>query len=131
MNKQTIFWADDDHDDWITYRMALEELASQYQIVSFYNGRELLDQLALLDPSQYPSLIILDMNMPVLSGWETLRHLKKAPHSQSIPTVVFTTSDSEVDKLLCRRFQTEMLTKPCCFDGLKKHIQQLLSFCSN
>jgi CheY-like chemotaxis protein len=50
------------------------------------NGRE---ALALLRGRERPQLILLDLSMPVMSGWEFCRHRQRDPALASIPVVVF------------------------------------------
>jgi CheY-like chemotaxis protein len=76
-----------------------------------------------------PCLIILDINMPVLDGKETLSILKNTTDYKDIPIVVFTTSESELDKLYCKKFNTEMVTKPPTFSTLSAALEKLLNFC--
>ncbi len=126
-----ILWADDDNDDLMLMREALEGIDHFHKITEVTNGREVLDHLShITDPSLYPCLIILDMNMPVLNGRETLAILKSEEKYCAIPVVVFTTSSSEMDRMFCRRFGVEMYTKPDDFLGHQQTIKKLLKFCS-
>ena len=79
--------------------------------------------------AELPCLIILDINMPVLDGKETLSILKKTDNYKDIPVVVFTTSESEIDRLYCKKFNTEMVTKPPTFKTLANVLDKLLKFC--
>ena len=67
--------------------------------------------------------------MPVLDGKETLSLIKKDKDFKSIPVVVFTTSESELDKLYCKKFNTEMVTKPPNFSTLSAALDKILGFC--
>jgi CheY-like chemotaxis protein len=127
----TILWADDDPDDIAIMREVLQNLYCGHHVVEVYNGRQALDYLqqAQEEAGQLPCLIVLDMNMPVLSGRETLVALKQDPVFKEIPTVVFTTSKSPLDKAFCERHGTDMLTKPMTFESLKEAMKQLLSLC--
>lgn len=131
MMKHTILWADDDEDDLFLFREVLQEITGEYDVLTFPDGRALLDHLKMLSVEQYPCLIILDMNMPVLTGRETLAILKSEPELQNIPVVVFTTSNSEMDRSFCARFDTAMITKPPTYATLKSMVPRLLSFCGN
>ena len=102
-----------------------------YNIVEVRNGKEALDYLKnSRENGKLPCLIILDINMPILDGKETLSILKKEEEFSSIPVVVFTTSNSELDKLFCKKFQVEMITKPPHFKSLENAVLRLLNFCS-
>lgn len=128
MSKNTILWADDDYDDLQMMREILSKKSKDFKIVEVHNGKEVLEYLKQ-DPTDRPCLIILDINMPVLDGKETLSILKSAEEYKDIPTVIFTTSESELDKLYCKKLNTEMVTKPPTFSTLNAALDKLLNFC--
>lgn len=130
MKNQHILWADDDTDDLMLMREVLHELGNNYQISEVHNGQEALDYLAKAKAKNHlPCLIILDMNMPVLDGKETLSHIRKDAELENVPVVFFTTSNSMLDKLYCQRHHVEMITKPPKFESLKEAVQKLLAYC--
>ncbi len=131
MKRNTILWADDDADDLMLMKEILLKNDRNFEIVEVRNGREALDYLEQAkQTSSLPSLIILDINMPILDGKETLSILKKTEVLKDIPVVVFTTSNSELDKLFCKKFQVEMITKPPNYKSLEKAVLRLLNFCN-
>jgi CheY-like chemotaxis protein len=130
MKNRNILWADDDMDDLMLMRHVLQDLGDSYDITEVHNGQEALDYLARArDLQNLPCLIILDMNMPVLDGKETLTRLKKDELLKNIPVVFFTTSNSQMDKLYCKHNGVEMITKPPQYANLKEAVQRLLNFC--
>jgi CheY-like chemotaxis protein len=126
MVKQTILWADDDYDDLQMMQEILLKKKGNFEIIEVHNGKEALDYL---EGAGLPCLIILDINMPVLDGKETLSILKKTNDFKDIPVVIFTTSESEMDRLYCKKFNTEMITKPPTFKTLSAVLDNLLKFC--
>ncbi|MEE0974604.1 MAG: response regulator, partial [Muribaculaceae bacterium] len=87
MNNHTILWADDEIDLLKPHIMFLKNKG--YDVVTVNNGRDALD----LAQSQHFDLIILDENMPGLTGLETLSRIKQAkPH---IPVIMITKSEEE------------------------------------
>jgi CheY-like chemotaxis protein len=128
MAKNRILWADDDYDDLQMMREILGEKNDDFEIVEVHNGKEALEYLKQ-ERKNLPCLIILDINMPVLDGKETLSILKRTQEYKDIPIVVFTTSASELDKLYCKRYNTEMVTKPPTFTTLGTALDKLLKFC--
>ena len=132
MEKKHILWADDDLDDLMLMRHVLQDIGEEYDIKEVNNGREALDYLeAVKQKDQLPCLVILDMNMPVLNGKETLNLIKKDEALKNIPLVFFTTSNSELDKMYCKRFGVEMITKPPRYNNLKDAVKRLLDYCLN
>lgn len=128
MSKKYILWADDDIDDLMLMRHVLQDIGEEYDIREVNNGSEALNYLERgKKTANLPALIILDMNMPVLNGKEALIIIKKDETLKDIPLVFFTTSNSELDKLFCRRFGVEMITKPPKYSNLKEAVKNLLA----
>lgn len=124
-----VLFVDDDPDDLMLIRQVLEELSLNLSIHEVHNGREALEYLEKArEREQLPSLIVLDINMPVMDGKETLSIIRQIPAYQDIPTVMFTTSNSDLDRLFFRKYKVEMITKPPNYDQLKEAIKRVLSF---
>ena len=135
MNKpvkhHTILWADDDLDDLMVMREVLGDIDSSHEIIEVDNGRKVMDYLHRAKLSnRFPCLIVLDMNMPILSGRDTLIALKADPLLSKIPVVIFTTSSSEKDRLFCQQYGVEMMTKPLTFSGMKEVVVKLFNLCA-
>lgn len=130
-HKHTIFWADDDMDDRMLFREVLETHAPDHRVVEFSNGQELIQALQQTPVHEHPCLIVLDMNMPVFSGRETLPLIKANATLQRIPVVIFTTSASPLDKHFCNRFQTEMITKPASLESLEQVVARFVGMCGS
>jgi len=126
-----ILCVDDDPDDREMIRDVLKACDPRFHVAEAGDGREALDYLrteeSLTNP---PCLIILDMNMPRLSGRETLAILKSEAETEAIPVVVFTTSNAAADSSFCSRFGVEMVTKPPTYDALKAIVLRFLSLVS-
>lgn len=130
MKNRHVLWADDDMDDLMLMRHVLQDLGDEYHIAEVHNGQEALDYLQGAKKGEnLPCLIILDMNMPVLDGKETLTRLKKDEILREIPVVFFTTSNSQIDKLYCKHHGVEMITKPPQYANLKEAVHKLLKYC--
>ncbi len=96
MKHKTVLLIDDDEDDQLIFRDAIKEVYSGIACLIASNGRDAYLQLEKL--SAAPSLIFLDLNMPVMNGFEFLERLKKTDRLKDIPVVIYTTSDSPLDK---------------------------------
>lgn len=126
-NQRYILWADDDKDDLAILHTVLDDIGRTYAIEEVGNGQEALDHLERAKHrNRLPSLIILDMNMPVLNGKEAMAIIKKDEVLRNIPLVFFTTSSSELDKMYCRRFGVEMVTKPPQYQTLRDTVRRML-----
>jgi len=56
---------------------------------------------AIVDEINFPKLIVLDLNMPILNGIETFRQLKNNTRYKDIPVIVYTTSVHETEREQC------------------------------
>ena len=71
MKKITILCVDDDSDDLQLLNETLKDTHADFEVIEAHNGRQALDLLQNLKKAgEHPSLIILDINMPVLNGKE-------------------------------------------------------------
>ena len=130
MKKHFILWAEDDPDDMAMFRRIVEEAEHHALVLGANDGREVLACLQLMRKEKnFPCLIILDLNMPALGGRETIGLIKQEEDLVHIPIVVFTTSNSYVDRNFCDRFKVPLFTKPTSVDELKATIRQMLRLC--
>ncbi len=109
--------ADDDDDDCMLFREALEESTLEHDLQCFANGKELMDYLRHCgkregDIAPRPDLIILDLNMPVKDGRTALHEIKEDPALKDINVMILTESKEEEDRMLCYDLGVEtFLTK--------------------
>lgn len=94
-NTKIIYIVDDDQDDRMLIRDALEEVIDHVSIIEAADGKILLDMLALRGQNSQPSLILLDINMPRMNGLETLAHIRSSPNSEHIPVLMLSTSSDQ------------------------------------
>src|SRR5215212_3775186 len=57
-----------------------------YQVVMACDGREAVEKAR----SEAPDLVLMDLNLPVLDGWEATRQLRAAPETRSVPVIALT-----------------------------------------
>lgn len=93
-----ILVVEDDDVDVMTIRRALKEIHVSNPVVRQENGE---NAIAYLRDKQnaMPCIILLDLNMPVMSGIEFLEVIKSDEHLKRIPVVVLTTSKEQEDKV--------------------------------
>lgn len=89
----TILVVDDEKDILELLKYNLEK--EGYKVLTAHNGRE-----ALKVVRQKPDLVILDIMMPELDGWEVCKAIRKDPSTAKIPVVFLTARDSEFDEVL-------------------------------
>jgi two-component system, response regulator len=127
-----LLMADDDADDRLLTKEAMEESLLLNDLRTVEDGEELMDYLyrrnRYADPasSPRPDLILLDLNMPRKDGHEAAREIKADPKLRQIPIVVLTTSRAEED--ICRSYDlgvSSYITKPVKFEGLVEVMRTL------
>ena len=127
-----ILLAEDDDDDKEFIKLALKQISSRHNVHITNNGQEAIDYLSHLHgENELPCLIVLDLNMPVLDGVQTLEKLNGVQQFQKIPKVIFTTSDSDMDKDRClSRGATDYIVKPSNMTEIVKSVEKMLQYCN-
>jgi len=130
-NKDYVMYADDDVDDHMFLRDIVHEKLPDLGILEFEHGLALLNWLEELGPDmRLPCCIILDINMPVLSGMQTLNILKAHSKFKNIPVIMFTTSSSGRDATESLLLGAEsFLTKPFDYRQFQTIADKFLQFC--
>jgi CheY-like chemotaxis protein len=106
--KHTVLVVEDEAPLRELMREALE--LSGYQVVATANGREALDALAKVD---HLCLVLLDLLMPVMNGWEFLTEIQSRPALAAVPVVVHTSEPAQAPSTA-----TRVLQKPIKLDRL-------------
>jgi two-component system, response regulator len=128
----TILMADDDPDDRMLTKRAFikSRIANNLRFVE--DGQELMDYLKrrgrYQDPatSPRPGLILLDLNMPRVSGREALEEIRADPELKPIRVVILTTSEAEEDILRSYELNAaSYIAKPVTFEGLVDVVKTL------
>ncbi len=130
MKTPDIFYVEDDADFAFFMENAVKEVNQDLKLSIVPNGTEALDKLQKLAEEDYmPGLILLDMNLPGLSGLEVLRAIKQTPRLKYIPVLFFTTSDNPKDiKASLEYGANAYLTKPEGYDKLVNCVKSLHDF---
>lgn len=114
--KHIILYAEDDKDDLELVKDAFSQYSHHIEIHHGQDGREALQVLQnLIAKNMPPCLIILDINMPGMDGRQTLIQLKQSEKTRDIPVVMFTTSNSRLDKDFAVKWGADFITKPLKF----------------
>ena len=113
----TVLIIDDDEDDRFFMQQAFKTDSAHTQVYVAAGGQQALDWLGLAH--SLPDVILLDLNMPTMNGFEVLKQLKQSALYQSVPVVVLTTSEADSDQQQARQLgATEFITKPTTALGL-------------
>lgn len=95
-----------------------------YEVVSVYNGRQALEKL---DSGETFDLMLLDVMMPDMNGWETLKAIRKSPSYKDIP-IIMVTAVSEDQKMISglKIGADDYIVKPFILPNLLARIEAVL-----
>ena len=121
MERKRILIADDEEDVVTTLQFTLEK--EGYQCLTAYDGKEALDKAK----RENPDLIILDIMMPKMNGYEVSRLLKFDARFKHIPIVMLTARTQAKDKEIGRDTGADVyITKPFEMDDLVSTVHNIL-----
>lgn len=95
--KSKIVMVDDDSEDVFFVRKALSSASDDIVFDAVDSGIRFLETLNKSD-SPKPDLILLDINMPRMNGYDVLAALKEESQWENLPVIMLTTSSSEIDR---------------------------------
>ncbi|HEY0547946.1 MAG TPA: response regulator [Verrucomicrobiae bacterium] len=133
--KCNILIVDDDENDIFFAKRAFTEINVHCTFQVLKNGQEAVDYLAGQGPYAdrqkfpLPMMILLDINMPIMDGFQVLEWLRKRPGIKVIPTLVFSSSDVPSD--ITRAYElgaNSFMTKSVTYDGLLLKLQTLSQY---
>ena len=103
MNLSPVLYVEDEEDDVFLVRHAFKEAGVCHPLISVPDGEEALEYLGgvgkYADRAGYPvpSLLLLDINMPKLSGLEVLKWLRAQREYRGLPALVLSSSSQDAD----------------------------------
>jgi CheY-like chemotaxis protein len=132
----TILMIEDDDGHARLIEKNIRRAGVNNEIIPFVNGTDALAYLFGQDGSGTVStnrhyLILLDLNLPDMTGVSILEKVKANPHTKRTPVVVLTTTDDEREIQRCYDLGANVyITKPVDYDGFANAIRQLGMFFS-
>lgn len=129
-DRTSIFVVDDDKEDQSILGDYFSEVGIAEKVIYFENGEMVLNFLeAIHDDEHLPNLIVLDLNMPILNGTQTLLQLKREPRFKKIPVIIFSTSENENERRKCLSYgAVDYMVKPMSYDEGKKIAERFAEF---
>ncbi len=104
--------------------MARQELKEEYEVTPVISGEQALQFLE----KRIPDLILLDINMPVMDGKETLTRIKANPVWSNIPVIFLTSDESSETEAECLRLGAEdYIRKPFVAKVMKSRIERVIN----
>jgi len=135
-NPVTIIMVEDDEGHARLIERNIRRSGVNNEIIPFSNGTEALDYLFGIDGSGLKHngkalLILLDLNLPDMTGIDILRRVKENKYLKSAPVVILTTTDDSQEIKRCYELGCNVyITKPVNYDSFANAIRQLGLFFS-
>ena len=132
MDEPIILLVEDNDDDVALTKRALENSHIGNAVVVVSDGQEALDWLfctgtyAGRDPCIQPALVLLDLGLPKVSGFDVLRRIRENARTRCLPVVVFATSGHEENVLRSYQLQVNSyIQKPVSYEQFEEAIRQI------
>jgi CheY-like chemotaxis protein len=124
---KSILLVDDDSTSNFMAQLLLEDLNVAEHISTTLNGQEALDYIQTHSTADTcPNLILLDINMPVMNGFEFLEHFRQLPVSNHIQVVMLTSSVYHKDMEKAKSYQINYyVSKPLTTEKLQEIFSDL------
>jgi len=128
-----ILLVEDNEGDILLTAEAFEESKIVNNIIPLRDGRQAIDFFESIERQQdAPHLVLLDINLPKVSGHEVLAYIKNNEKYKSIPVIMLTTSSAEKDVLKCYKNHVNCyITKPIDVSDFMKAIAKIEDFWIN
>ena len=129
MNKTlNILLIEDDKIEIMKFQRVISKTELKHSVKEVNNGEEALDYLK---NNSLPDIILLDLNMPKMSGIEFLTTLKKDDVYKYIPTIILSTSDNPKDMMECYKIGIAgYMLKPLKYEDYIISINTLINYWS-
>jgi CheY-like chemotaxis protein len=131
----TILIVDDDDNDIFFVKRAFTDINVHCTFQMLKNGQQVVEYLdgqgeyANREKYPLPMMILMDLKMPMMDGFEVLAWLRSRPGIKVIPTIVFSSSDLPTD--ITRAYElgaNSFMTKSVTYDGLLLKLQTLSQY---
>lgn len=130
ISSKFILIGEDDKDDEEFIKEIFHLVDESFSLVFFNNGKRVVTHIESLQAKNQPCLILLDYNMPEMTGCEILEELKMRKLSESVPKVIWSTSASETYKKQCLEAGADdYIIKPSNVSDLMEIAKYLFAKC--
>lgn len=121
-----VLFIEDDMIESMKMQRAISKLQYKHTIVEAKNGEEALE---ILQRGDLPDIILLDLNMPRMSGIEFLGVLKSDERLKYLPTVILTTSENRADLMECFKIGIAgYVIKPLKYEDYESKIKKVFDY---
>lgn len=128
MKYKKILLVDDDMDDRMLFEQTLSEMDPDIRLHDVENGLEMMAWLDKCADKDLPDLVVLDQNMPKMTGKESLVFLKDSARYKYIPVIIYSTYQMKDFFLSCRELGAlDVVAKPDTIQAYRTMIGQFIT----
>jgi CheY-like chemotaxis protein len=135
MRQSTILHVEDDSNDVLLFQHACRKAGVKANLQTVTDGEEALAYLNGTDQFQnraehpFPTLLVLDLKLPRVSGFDLLTRVREDTRLRRLPVIVLTSSNREADvKRAYDLGANSFLVKPVAFEGLVRLAQSIQDY---
>lgn len=125
-----ILVVDDDKEDHLILDEYFRSVGVENRVRYVDNGKLALEYLE--DPGRaasLPRLVIMDLNMPIMNGTQTLMMMKQSFRLKHVPVIIFSTSENETEKRKCLSLgAVDYVVKPVTYEEGLNMVNKFASF---
>ncbi len=132
MPEKTILYVEDEETDIMLLECALKKARVSNPLATVKNGDEavayLMGKGQYADRAQHPlpGLVLLDLNLPRLSGMKVLQWIREQPHFASLPVVIYTSAEDPKQQEEAKQLgANDYIVKPSFVDVIAVTLQKL------
>ena len=123
MEKKKVMIVDDNPDLLSLVKKGLENESNEYEVIGAESGKKCFE---ILEKNELPDLILLDIMMPEMDGWDVFAYIRQNPEWNDIPIVFLTAKSDEFSKGFGKLSAAEYITKPFEISYLLEKIENIL-----
>ena len=125
MPKKTIMVVDDNKDIRYSIIQAIKSSTNDYDFIEAEDGQICVDKIK--KGAKLPNILLLDIMMPNMDGWDVAANLKSDPKYKSIPIIFLTAKTDDLSRGMGKITGEYYITKPFDTQELNKKIKKILS----
>jgi CheY-like chemotaxis protein len=131
MATKTVLYVEDEETDVLLLRLALKKAKIENALQVVQDGAEAVEYLSgggrYENRGEYPvpDLVLLDLNLPRLSGVQVLQWIREQPNFANLPVVIYTSSEDPIDKEKTRVLANDYVVKPSLVDHIAAAMQKV------
>ncbi|MBY0542914.1 MAG: response regulator [Sphingobacteriaceae bacterium] len=123
-NKINLLVIDDDDINIFIIKKIVEKTGLDINMVSKGNGQQAIDYIkdSIANPEQFPNLMLIDINMPIMNGWEFIEAYQMLNIQQSVDMYILSSSvyENDIEKTKSYTSVKGFISKPLSIERLKE-----------